>query len=82
MNERIVKQVQVNRNDDPIVVAEKFSEILNEFGIQCVNTNPDSSDICFYKIEVDVEVMEFDPDEHQHDHCNDFHCNDEKCRCN
>jgi len=65
-SERITKEVRVNRDDDPGIVAEKFAEILNEFGIQCVNTNPDSEDTCVYKIEVDVEVMEFDPDEHHH----------------
>ena len=64
MSERITKEVRVNRKDDPGIVAEQFAEILNEFGIQCVNTTPDSEETFVYKIEVDVEVMEFDPDEH------------------
>lgn len=71
MSERIVKEVRVNRKDDPSLVAESFAAIFNEFGIQCINTTPDSEETHIYKIELDVEVMEFDPDEH--------HCHDENC---
>jgi hypothetical protein len=76
MSERITKEVRVNRKDDPGIVAEQFAEILNEFGIQCVNTTPDSEETLVYKIEVDVEVMEFDPDEHEQTH----HCHDPNCK--
>ena len=39
--------------------------------IKCVDTTPDSEEHV-YQIELDVEVMEFDPDEHHH--CEDPNC--------
>ena len=77
MSERITKIVTVGRKDDSISVAEKFAAIFNEFGIQCVNKTPDSEEH-IYQIDIDVEVMEFDPEDHQcHEGCNHQHC-DEK----
>lgn len=78
MSERITKIVTVGRKDDSASVAEKFAAILNEFGIQCVNTTPDSEEEHVYQIDIDVEVMEFDPEDHQHHHhhegCTHEHC--------
>jgi hypothetical protein len=68
MSERITKIITVDRKEDSASVAEKFAAILNEFGIQCVNTTPDSEESHVYQIDIDVETMEFDPEEHQHHH--------------
>lgn len=68
---RIKKEIRVSQDDSPNAVAEKFAALFNEFGIQCVDTTPDSEEHV-YQIELDVEVMEFDPDEHHH--CEDPNC--------
>jgi len=69
--ERIIREVRIDRKDDPAIVAEQFSKILNDFGIKCVNTTPNSEDVHYYRIEVEVEVLEFDPEDHHDDHHDD-----------
>ena len=75
MSERITKIITVGRKEDSASVAEKFAALLNEFGIQCVNTTPDHEENHIYQIDIDVEVMEFDPEDHQHhEGCTHEHC--------
>lgn len=45
-------RIQVNRDDDPGIVAETFAQVLNEMGIvKITNTNPDGEDSTEYLIE-------------------------------